>query len=84
MVWIDWAHAFLEHDLCGVPVDVAAALVALAEPDEVPASFRAAAAIEPKTDCGRWLAAGEEFIALVDADWWRVADWYRGETDARC
>jgi hypothetical protein len=27
--------------------------------------------------CGLWLAAAEELITLVEADWFRVADWYR-------
>jgi hypothetical protein len=32
-------------------------------------------------DCGcdfhRWQGAADEFISLIDADWYRVADWYR-------
>jgi hypothetical protein len=31
------------------------------------------------SECAQWLAAGEEFIGLIDADWYRVADWYRSE-----
>lgn len=26
--------------------------------------------------CGQWLAAGDEFVHLIDDDWFRVADWY--------
>lgn len=44
-----------------------------------PASFVPSAPPTPATECGRWLKAGEDFIALIDDDWYRVADWYRAE-----
>ena len=79
-VWFDWAGAFLRHDLAGKPLNKAAALAVSGEPDQTPASFGHVAPAKPLTACGRWLAAGEEFIRLIDDDWYRVADWYRGST----
>lgn len=32
---------------------------------------------EPTTDCERWLQAADNFIRVIDADWYEVADWYR-------
>ncbi len=32
---------------------------------------------EPRCDRHRWEAAADEFIRLIDEDWYRVADWYR-------
>ncbi len=29
------------------------------------------------SECAQWQAAGDEFIELIDRDWYRVADWYR-------
>jgi hypothetical protein len=78
-VWFDWAGDFLERDLGGVPVEQTAALSAPTAADEPPASFRRVAPTDPQTRCGHWLFAGEEFIRLIDEDWYRVADWYRGE-----
>lgn len=48
-------------------------------PSPIPASFVPGGPASPTTECGRWLQAGEDFIALIDDDWYRVADWYRGE-----
>lgn len=75
--WFEWAGDFLERDLGGTPIDVATTLVAPADAHEAPTTFLRVASEVPQTECGRWLAAGEEFIALIDDDWYRVADWYR-------
>lgn len=31
----------------------------------------------PRCKLHAWLAACDDFIRLIDEDWWRVADWYR-------
>ena len=62
-VWVDWAWAaVIAEDPVGLEGETP-------PPD--------AAAPEPRTECGRWLASAAEFIALIDDDWYRVADWYR-------
>ena len=76
-VWFDWAGDFLERDLGGAPIDAAAALATPAEAHQQPTTFLRVAPEVPQTECARWLAAGEEFIGLIDDDWYRVADWYR-------
>lgn len=37
----------------------------------------------PMPACAQWLGACDEFIGLIDADWYRVADWYRQRGQAR-
>ena len=76
-VWIEWARDFLERDLGGKSLDTAAALNAPGKIDQRTATFLSVAPENPASDCRRWLAAGEEFIRLIDDDWYRVADWYR-------
>lgn len=34
---------------------------------------------DPGCEVHQWLAATQDFITLIDEDWLRVADWYRGE-----
>lgn len=62
-VWVDWAWAAVVAD---DPVHIEAET---SPPDEE--------APAPRTECGRWLSSAAEFIALIDDDWYRVADWYR-------
>ncbi len=73
--WFEWAGEFLERDLRGAVAPMPHWPRRRAR--RAARSFASVAPAEPQTDCGRWLAAGEEFIALIDADWYRVADWYR-------
>jgi len=76
-VWFAWAQDFLERDLAGRMIDTTAALHPPSGPHECRTALVRIAPAEPQTECGHWLAAGEEFIRLIDDDWYRVADWYR-------
>jgi hypothetical protein len=75
--WLNWAAALLDSgDITDEPDEASPTL--MAEQDEaVPLAITPAAAPEPVSTCGKWLAAAEELIMLVEADWFRVADWYR-------
>lgn len=76
--WLSWATDLIDSgDLSGVPAADQGTFMAEREED-VPLTITPAAADEPKSVCGLWLAAAEELITLVEADWFGVADWYRG------
>jgi len=70
--WVDWAwQAVTQRDpVATAPVSEAAGVGAEGHPTP-----------EPRTECGRWLAAAAEFISLIDDDWYRVADWYRSRDE---
>lgn len=87
--WLGWVEELLdtdpsmiadltEEDVTGTssptlaqdPTDSAASR---AEPEPI----RPRAAYKPSSRCGQWIAASEALIQLMEADWWRVADWYR-------
>ncbi len=78
--WLSWAEELLASgDIPSEPD--AASPTLMAERDEaVPEAITRAAAVKPLSTCGQWLAAAEELITLIEADWFRVADWYRGST----
>lgn len=78
--WLSWAEELLDSgDITGAPDAVSPTLMAERE-DEISMTITPAAAKEPTSMCGKWLMAAEELITLVEADWFRVADWYRGKT----
>ncbi|MBJ7519106.1 MAG: hypothetical protein JHC84_05365 [Solirubrobacteraceae bacterium] len=76
-VWLEWGWEYVEHEDPLSRSALEGALMAEVADDVPPPAFQAVAPEEPSTECGRWLAASEEFIALIDDDWYRVADWYR-------
>ena len=63
--------------------DTASPTLSAQEDDDIPLTITPVASAEPVSMCGKWLAAAEELITLVEADWFRVADWYRGAGAAR-
>lgn len=46
-------------------------------PDSGPSGINRVTDGSESSRCRLWLGAGEEFIQLIKADWYRVADWYR-------
>ncbi|MEJ7783292.1 MAG: hypothetical protein WKF96_00725 [Solirubrobacteraceae bacterium] len=75
--WLSWAEDLLASgDITGQPDAESPTLMAERE-DEVAETITRVAADEPASTCGKWLAAVEELITLIEADWFRVADWYR-------
>lgn len=82
-LWIEWASEAVETGELPKEGQVEGYLVRTSAQDceeyttGDPSALRRASGPVSATECGRWLRAGEDFIALIDADWWRVADWYR-------
>lgn len=76
-MWLEWGWEYVEDEDALSRSALEGALMDQATEDGPPPSFQAVAPPDPETECGRWLAASEEFIALIDDDWYRVADWYR-------
>lgn len=76
-VWLEWGWEYVEQEDPLSRSALEGALMADAPDDAPPPAFQAVAPVAPNTECGRWLAASEEFLALIDDDWYRVADWYR-------
>lgn len=69
--WIDWAWTCVQAgEMPGR--DIAR--------EKSPGAAEPTTRRESRTDCARWLAAAQEFVELVEADWYRVADWYRRGT----
>ena len=77
--WLVWAMELLDSgDITDQP-DTASPTLMAGRDDDIALTITPAAATEPRSTCGKWLAAAEELITLVEADWFRVADWYRGD-----
>jgi len=75
--WLGWAEELLESgDVTSEP-DAASPTLMAERDEDSPEAITRAAPEEPASMCGKWLAAAEELITLVEADWFRVADWYR-------
>jgi len=69
--WVDWSWEAVERRDPIATLMTPTASVSEQRSDTTPAGAT------PRTDCGLWLAAAQEFISLVDSDWYRMADWYR-------
>ena len=79
--WLSWATHLLDSgDVTDQPGTTSPSLMA-EQDNDIPLTITPAAPTEPASMCGRWLAAAEELITLVEADWFRVADWYRKGAD---
>jgi hypothetical protein len=76
--WLSWATELLDSGDITEDPDTASPTLMAERDDDVSLTITPAAATEPRSMCGMWLAAAEELITLVEADWFRVADWYRG------
>jgi hypothetical protein len=75
--WLNWAGDLLDSGDVASERDDASPTLMAEQGEEVSLAITPAAAREPASTCGQWLAAAEELITLVEADWFRVADWYR-------
>lgn len=74
-LWIWWVRDYVDE---GGRLERGSAEHPLARPnDSGPSGIARVATGDEQSDCGRWLQAGEDFIELIDQDWFRVADWYR-------
>jgi hypothetical protein len=76
--WLSWAAALLDSGDISAERDQASPTLMAEQEAGVPLAITPAAPPEPVSTCGKWLAAAEKLITLVEADWFRVADWYRG------
>lgn len=76
--WLNWAAALLDSGDIAAERDEASLTLMAEQEQGVQLTITPAAASEPVSTCGKWLAAAEELITLVETDWFRVADWYRG------
>ena len=81
--WLSWAVELLDSGDITSELDAASPTLSAPGHDDIPLTITPAASAEPVSMCGKWLAAAEELITLVEADWFRVADWYRGAGAAR-
>jgi hypothetical protein len=71
-VWLDWVQGYVNEDGGGVgPVDN------VRETTPGSRGIQKVTLGTERSDFGRWLAAGEEFILLIERDWNRVAGVYR-------
>jgi hypothetical protein len=75
--WLGWATDLLDSGDVTAALGTASPSLMAEQEDDIPLTITATAPAEPVSMCGRWLAAAEELISLVEADWFRVADWYR-------
>ncbi len=75
--WVSWATELIDSGDIAGETETASLTLMTERDDDVSLTITPAAATEPSSMCGQWLAAAEELITLVEADWFRVADWYR-------
>ena len=75
--WLTWAEELLDSGDITEQPDAASPTLMAERGDDISMTITPAAVAEPASTCGNWLAASEELITLVEADWFRVADWYR-------
>ncbi len=77
--WVAWVQRAVDEGLLGGSESAAALLREPEDPQSRTGLTRSTTTV-PNSECGRWLRAGEDFIELIDEDWYRVADWYREST----
>jgi hypothetical protein len=75
--WLSWATDLLDSGDVTAALGTASPSLMAEQEDDIPLTITATAPAEPVSMCGHWLAAAEELITLVEADWFAVADWYR-------
>lgn len=75
-VWIDWVQDYVGTDAPRSSRPGAEHPLSR-QKDSGPSGIVRVTDGTEQSECGLWLHAGEDFIQLIDEDWYRVADWYR-------